>query len=401
MAPEDWEKDLISVQDTTDSAHIDSEADLVDTAASGASVVFVDRDNTLIDDPGYLRDPENVRLLDGVAEALIRLHGAGYPVIVVTNQSGIARGYLSEKELEAIHKRMTDLLCARNAAVDAIYYCPYLNGPDAVVEEYRRVSDLRKPGPGMFLLAAKERNIDLEASWMIGDSDRDMQAGRAAGCRTILIGEHSAAEQAQADSVAPNFADAVDLLLRRTEWETQTMAQDAPQIEPPSAEPSLGEQAATETSMRETQPETVSPEPVPQPQSSAPPSEPTGREAEVQVEAAPPAAAEVGQGGGELPEKDVSRSRGRPRPRADEPAVEAKLGEILEELRAIRREGRYTDFSIAQLVGSIAQALALCAVGWGLYEAINGEAAGALLRIVAGIAFQLMALTGFAFGKKK
>ena len=155
----------------------------------------------MIDDPGYLRDPENVRLLDGVAEALSRLRDAGYPVIVVTNQSGIARGYLSEEELETIHKRMADLLRTRDAAVDAIYYCPYLNGPDAVVEEYRRASDLRKPGPGMFLLAAKERNIDLEASWMIGDSDRDMQAGRAAGCRTILIGEHSAAEQAEADSV--------------------------------------------------------------------------------------------------------------------------------------------------------------------------------------------------------
>ena len=102
-------------------------------AGGGKSAVFVDRDNTLIDDPGYLRDPENVRLLEGVAEALIRLRGAGYPVIVVTNQSGIARGYLSEEELEAIHKRMAGLLRARDAAVDAIYYCPYLNGPDAVV----------------------------------------------------------------------------------------------------------------------------------------------------------------------------------------------------------------------------------------------------------------------------
>ena len=149
------------------------------------------------------------------------------------------------------------------------------------------------------------------------------------------------------------------------------------------------------------QPEMVPHEPVPQPQPSAPPpGESGGQGAEVQVEPATPSAAHAGQGVENLPEKEVPRHLVRPRPRADEPAVEAKLGEILEELRSIRREGRYADFSIAQLVGSIAQALALCAVGWGLYQAINGETAGALLRILIGIAFQLMALTGFSFGRK-
>lgn len=390
------------MKNMTDSSHPDPAADLVDTAPGGMSAVFVDRDNTLIDDPGYLRDPENVRLLDGVAEALIRLRDAGYPVIVVTNQSGIARGYLSEAELEAIHKRMTDLLHARGAQVDAIYYCPYLNGPDAVIEEYRCASDLRKPKPGMFLLAAKEMNIDLEASWMIGDSDRDMQAGRAAGCRTILIGEHDLAEQAVADSVAPNFAEAVDLLLRRTEWETQTMTQETPQIEPPPAKPDSVEQAATEAPAPDVQPEAVSQELVPRSQSfGAAPNDSVGHEAAVQTEAAGPAVGETSQAPEAVIESAVARRLGRPRPRPVETAVEAKLGEILEELRAIRRESRYADFSIAQLVGAIAQALALCAVGWGLYEAVNGETAGALLRILIGIAFQLMALTGFAFGRKK
>lgn len=386
------------MQNATHVSHAEPEAGPVDSAGGGMSAVFVDRDNTLIDDPGYLRDPDNVRLLEGVAEALIRLRNAGYPVVVVTNQSGIARGYLSEEELGTIHKRMTDLLRAKRASVDAIYYCPYLNGPDAVVEAYRRASDLRKPKPGMFLLAAKELGIDLEASWMIGDSARDMQAGRAAGCRTILIGEHSAEEQAAADSVAPNFAEAVDLLLRRTEWETQTMADATPEVETPPIE-----QSTAAASISDAQPEPVSREPAPQPLPSVPaPSESADREAEAPAEPAVVPVAEAGQQAAEeLPEMEAARRHLRPRPRADETPVEAKLGEILEELRAIRRESRYTDFSIAQLVGAVAQALALCAVGWGLYQAMNGEAAGALLRIVVGIAFQLMALTGFAFGKKK
>ncbi len=149
--------------------------------------VFLDRDDTLIRDPGYLRDPDAVQLMPGAAEAIARLRRAGYRIIVVTNQSGVARGLLDEATLDAIHDRLRRLLAERNAAIDGVYYCPYLDGPEAVIDRYRRDSDLRKPRPGMYLLAAREHDIDLAASWSIGDSARDTAAGRAAGCRTIEL----------------------------------------------------------------------------------------------------------------------------------------------------------------------------------------------------------------------
>ena len=149
--------------------------------------VFLDRDNTLIADPGYIRRPDQVQLLPGVAEAVRRFRAAGYRVVVVTNQSGVARGYLTEDQLGAVHDRLRTLLRAEGAELDAIYYCPYLDGPDATVATYRRKSPLRKPEPGMLLEAAADHHLDLARSWMIGDSERDMEAGRRAGCRSVLL----------------------------------------------------------------------------------------------------------------------------------------------------------------------------------------------------------------------
>ncbi len=151
------------------------------------SAVFLDRDGTLIEDPGYLSDPDQVRLLPGAASAVRRLNEAGCLVIVVSNQSGVARGLITESDVDAIHERLRTLLAAEDARIDAVYYCPFFDGPEAIVEKYRRDSDLRKPNPGMLLLAAKEHPIDLKSSWMIGDKDSDVLAGRSAGCRTILI----------------------------------------------------------------------------------------------------------------------------------------------------------------------------------------------------------------------
>src|SRR5262245_41967130 len=150
--------------------------------------VFLDRDNTLIDDMGYSADPERVRLKPGAAECVQRLRRAGYYVIVVTNQSGVARGYFSEEQLAAAHKSIQELLLAHSTGVDAVYYCPFLDGSDAIVAAYRRDSELRKPKPGMLLQAADELKVDLKTSWMIGDAARDVDAGRAAGCKTILVG---------------------------------------------------------------------------------------------------------------------------------------------------------------------------------------------------------------------
>ncbi len=185
------------------------------------AAVFWDRDGTLIEDPGFISDPDQVKLLPGAAEALCRLADAGLENVIATNQSGIARGLLDEPTLERIHDRLREALAAGAASIDAIYYCPYLDGEEAAVEAYRRDSDLRKPKPGMLLQASLERNLDLAASWSIGDSVGDAQAGRDAGCRTILVAgdsyARSAAErQKEVDFVAASLGEAVDIVLKHT-----------------------------------------------------------------------------------------------------------------------------------------------------------------------------------------
>lgn len=180
------------------------------------AAVFWDRDGTLIADPGYLNDPDQVQLLPGAAEALRRLTEAGFENVVVTNQSGIARGLLDEGRLKEIHARMEQRFAAAGARIDAIYYCPYLDGPEAVVAEYRKDSDLRKPKPGMLIQASLERKIDLTASWSIGNSLRDAEAGRAAGCRTILLASDSGPtiKSREVDFVAASLPQAVEIVLK-------------------------------------------------------------------------------------------------------------------------------------------------------------------------------------------
>jgi D-glycero-D-manno-heptose 1,7-bisphosphate phosphatase len=180
------------------------------------TAVFLDRDGTLIHDPGYLNHPDQVQMLDGAAEALKEFRLLGYRTIVVSNQSGVARGVVSVEMLERIHDRLRELLAARGAALDAIYYCPY--HPEGSVPEYRKDSDWRKPKPGMLLAAAQEMEIDLPRSWMIGNSVRDIEAGRDAGCRTILIGskpsETSETGKSKPDFVAVNMREAVNIVKR-------------------------------------------------------------------------------------------------------------------------------------------------------------------------------------------
>jgi len=149
--------------------------------------IFLDRDGTLIADVGYVRHPDDVRLLPGAADALKRFRDLGFRLVVVSNQSGVARGLFTDQQLQEIHQRLEQVLASDGVRLDAAYYCPYLPGPEAVVESYRRDSELRKPRPGMLLKAAQEHGLDLAGSWMIGDSPRDVEAGRRAGCRTILL----------------------------------------------------------------------------------------------------------------------------------------------------------------------------------------------------------------------
>ena len=147
--------------------------------------IFLDRDDTLIEDPGYINHPGQVKLLPDSAASLVQLKKLGYLLVIVSNQSAVARGIVTEEVLEQIHHRLKKLLADDGAYIDAIYYCPC--HPEGVIPRYRRESDLRKPSPGMLLKAADELNIDLSISWMVGDSYRDIAAGVRAGCKTILI----------------------------------------------------------------------------------------------------------------------------------------------------------------------------------------------------------------------
>ena len=176
--------------------------------------VFLDRDKTVIEDPGYINDPDLVHLLPGAAQAIRSLNEAGYLVVIVTNQSGVARGLVTEERLAEIHTRLKSELARHGAAVENIYYCPY--HPEGVIELYTRESDLRKPAPGMLLSAADELGIDLSSSWMVGDSARDVEAGKRAGCRTIRLthGGEVGDDEPQADATVNDLPAAMQVILQ-------------------------------------------------------------------------------------------------------------------------------------------------------------------------------------------
>jgi D-glycero-D-manno-heptose 1,7-bisphosphate phosphatase len=147
--------------------------------------LFLDRDGVLIDEVQYLSRPDQVRLVPGAAAAVGRAARNGWKVVVVTNQSGVARGLLPEERLADIHAELARQLAAESARMDGIYYCPH--HPTAGVGEYLRDCDCRKPRPGMLQAAARDFGIDLGRSVLVGDRRTDLEAGLAAGCRVVLV----------------------------------------------------------------------------------------------------------------------------------------------------------------------------------------------------------------------
>ncbi|MGE3724682.1 MAG: D-glycero-beta-D-manno-heptose 1,7-bisphosphate 7-phosphatase [Candidatus Sericytochromatia bacterium] len=156
-----------------------------DTTPPPKPAVFLDRDGTINQEVGYIRDLDNLTLIPGAAEAIRQLNQMGIPVVVVTNQSGVARGYYPESWMEQLHGRLKTLLAAEGAQLDGVYYCPHL--PDGEVPEYSFDCDCRKPEPGMLEQAAKDLNLDLSHSFMIGDKATDIDVGLRVGCKTILL----------------------------------------------------------------------------------------------------------------------------------------------------------------------------------------------------------------------
>ena len=324
--------------------------------------VFLDRDNTLIEDPGYIKDPEQVKLLDGVPEALVELKSLGYKLVVVSNQSAVARGIITEESLDEIHDRLQKLLAEKGATLDRIYYCPY--HPDGVLAKYRKESDWRKPNPGMLLAAAEQMDIDLGQSWMIGNSDSDIEAGSRAGCKTILLSPSLHPEQAylqplpagpKPDYTSVNMKEAVNIIKKyqrlRVDMKNQNQLAVQNQIQQP-------------IEIEEMPPAPVEPKP------QAPPLQTIASAAEQQ--------------------NTGERS-------------EQLLGSILEQLRRMERAEMFGEFSIMRLLAGIVQILVLFCLLMAIWFLTSPTGRGNAVTIALGFAavLQLMALTFYVMQGRK
>jgi D,D-heptose 1,7-bisphosphate phosphatase len=180
------------------------------------AAVFLDKDGTLIVDVPYNVEPDLIRLADGAVDGLRLLHAAGYLLIVVSNQSGVARGYFDEAAIGPVEARLRALLDAAGVPLAGFYYCPH--HPDGPVSRYATACACRKPAPGLLLHAAREHGVDLARSWMVGDILHDVEAGRRAGCRTVLLDvgnetEWDVVPSRVPDVVAGNLLDAARLIV--------------------------------------------------------------------------------------------------------------------------------------------------------------------------------------------
>jgi len=325
--------------------------------------VFLDRDDTLIEDPGYINYPDQVKLLDGVAEALIELKALGYKLIVASNQSAVAHGIVTEKVLGDIHKRLMELLAEQGATLDKIYYCPY--HPDGAVKKYRRQSNLRKPKPGMLFTAAQELDIELSESWLIGDRERDIQAGVLAGCKTILINNPSYYKQyrpgeAQPDYRCVNLREAVNIIKKHHRSGQEQAVNPTPVYQPPSAEP-------VETSEMPVQPQDDE-QKQPQPERQE-------------------------------PEQPL------PEPKKQQPGqdTEQLLVAIIQQLKSMQRSEMFGEFSVMRLLAGVVQIIVLfCLVAtiW-LLLAPNRQDSSVFIAIGFAVLFQLMSLTFYLMHGRK
>ncbi len=321
--------------------------------------IFLDRDDTLVDDPGYIQSPEQVKLLPGAAEALMQFKKMDYLLVIVTNQSGIARGYIDERQLDQIHARLRNLLAGEGVSVDGLYYCPF--HPDGVVKDYTMESNLRKPDSGMLEKAAAELDIDLNQSWMIGDSYRDVQAGKKAGCQTILVDVPGKTREMQADDPTPdrkavNLREAVNIV-RMYEFHQKAKAAKknktestlekavikptpAPRIEvtPAAPEPHKSPAAVSMTPQPEKKGEPVAPTPEPAPEKS-----PTNTPS-VKLHTTKPV-----------------KPNGEPSASSDSHSDKTHhlLEEVLQRLKSHSRTELYDDFSVFKLFAVMTQVIAL------------------------------------------
>jgi D-sedoheptulose 7-phosphate isomerase/D-glycero-D-manno-heptose 1,7-bisphosphate phosphatase len=173
--------------------------------------ILLDRDGTIIVDHGYVGSIDRVDFIEGAAEAIASFNEAGIPVAVVTNQAGVARGMYGLDDVIAVHRHMAGHLAARSARIDMFLYCPY--HPDGIIEAFARTSEDRKPAPGMAKAAAAALNLDLSASWVVGDRPEDMGLAAAIGASAVYVGPDPVSQpHVQA---YPSLAAAAPFILER------------------------------------------------------------------------------------------------------------------------------------------------------------------------------------------
>ncbi|NQT03411.1 MAG: HAD-IIIA family hydrolase [Planctomycetes bacterium] len=341
--------------------------------------IFLDRDDTLIEDPGYISSPEQVQLLPGVATALIELKALGYKLVVVTNQSAVARGIVTEQVLGKIHNRLKQLLAEKSAFLDRIYYCPY--HPDGVVAKYRQESDFRKPNPGMLLKAAEEMDIDLGQSWCVGNSGSDVEAGLRAGCKTILIDLPSHQQQLKPGDPRPdykaiNIKEVVNIIKKHhrssAEVELQTQSEPAAQAEPVEQD-------------TEQIPEAV--EPVSQ-----------------GAEQTPEVIESVSHTEEQQPESALQKPQTQPEEQEiTGEGTEKLLNNIIKQLTNMQRTDMFGEFSIMRLIAGIIQIIVLFCLLISIWFLISPSRQDSLVFIALGFAMvlQLMSLTFYIMHGRK
>ncbi len=200
-----------------------TELTMTKLSATGRPAVFLDRDGTLIREVGYLSRPEQVELLPGAIEGLQQLQQCGYALVIVSNQSGVARGYFPESAVHVVHHHLLDLLESRGIHITGVYYCPH--HPEGSVKKYRKPCRCRKPEPGMVEQAVRDLALDLSRSVIIGDKASDIELGKRLNIKTVLVltgyGKETlrkmTREHAKPDYVCHTLAEAAQWICSETD----------------------------------------------------------------------------------------------------------------------------------------------------------------------------------------
>ncbi|MFC1781896.1 D-glycero-alpha-D-manno-heptose-1,7-bisphosphate 7-phosphatase [Planctomycetota bacterium] len=349
--------------------------------------IFLDRDDTLIEDPGYISGPEQVKLLDGVSKALIALKALGFKLLVVSNQSGVARGIISEKILGTIHEKLKQLLSEDGAFLDGIYYCPY--HPDGVVPKYRKESNCRKPNPGMLLKAAEEMDIDLANSWCIGDSLGDIEAGKRAGCKTILIDRPSHQKPSQTGSLSTdtipdykgvNLTEAVNIIKKHFRSSIKNQAPGAQKVLP-------------DVSVPETQSDNIEAAQIDDDETTFQTEQSVTKETDAMK------TKDKNLNNPKEEKSQISESE----PDTATTKTENLLSDILGQLKSMQRAEMFTEFSIMRLFAGILQVMVLFCLIITIWFLMNPKDGSNSVFIALGfsIVLQLMSLTFYIMHGRK